>query len=186
MWGRLLVIQNLRKALLQWKSCSSLPTSRAWQNQLTLIPFPVMARRRNSNLLHLFLAHFSYNKPLNSIFPWKPRLLPYCRDPPTCLGLQTTNVSISASTLASGFAQNTYKPVSCVTRSLKQNALQLNSDWGLCITRNARTSYRGLSRLRQALPRQCLNHGRLARWRKWKSCEVGEAKEGLENELWRR
>ena len=29
-------------------------------------------------------------------------------------------------------------------------------------------------------------HGRLARWRKWKSCDVGEAKEGLENELWRR
>ena len=32
----------------------------------------------------------------------------------------------------------------------------------------------------------CLPHGRLARWRKWKSCDVGEAKEGLENELWRR
>ena len=31
-----------------------------------------------------------------------------------------------------------------------------------------------------------INHGRLARWRKWKSCDVGEAKEGLENELWRR
>ena len=29
-------------------------------------------------------------------------------------------------------------------------------------------------------------HGRLARWRKWKSCDVGEAKEGLEDELWRR
>ena len=29
-------------------------------------------------------------------------------------------------------------------------------------------------------------HGRLAWWRKWKSCEVGVAKEGLENELWRR
>ena len=29
-------------------------------------------------------------------------------------------------------------------------------------------------------------HGRLARWRKWRSCDVGEAKEGLENELWRR
>ena len=29
-------------------------------------------------------------------------------------------------------------------------------------------------------------HGRLARWRKWKSYDVGEAKEGLENELWRR
>ena len=28
-------------------------------------------------------------------------------------------------------------------------------------------------------------HGWLARWRKWKSCDVGEAK-GLENELWRR
>ena len=35
--------------------------------------------------------------------------------------------------------------------------------------------------------RQTLNyHGRLARWRKWRSCDVGEAKEGLENELWRR
>ena len=29
-------------------------------------------------------------------------------------------------------------------------------------------------------------HGRLSRWRKWKSCVVGEPKEGLENELWRR
>ena len=29
-------------------------------------------------------------------------------------------------------------------------------------------------------------HGRLARWRKWNSCDIGEAKEGLENELWRR
>ena len=27
-----------------------------------------------------------------------------------------------------------------------------------------------------------MGHGRLARWRKWKSCDVGEAKEGLENE----
>ena len=30
------------------------------------------------------------------------------------------------------------------------------------------------------------NHGRLVRWRKWRACGVGEAKEGLENELWRR
>ena len=29
-------------------------------------------------------------------------------------------------------------------------------------------------------------HGRLARWRKWKSCDVGEAKEELENDLWHR
>ena len=28
--------------------------------------------------------------------------------------------------------------------------------------------------------------GRLARWRKWRACDVGEAKEGLGNELWRR
>ena len=28
------------------------------------------------------------------------------------------------------------------------------------------------------------NHGQLARWCKWRSCDVGEAKEGLENELW--
>ena len=26
-------------------------------------------------------------------------------------------------------------------------------------------------------------HGRLARWIKWRTCDVGEAKEGLENEL---
>ena len=32
----------------------------------------------------------------------------------------------------------------------------------------------------------CIQNWRLARWRKWKSCDVGEAKEGLENELWRR
>ena len=31
-----------------------------------------------------------------------------------------------------------------------------------------------------------VNHGRLARWIKWRVCDVGEAKEGLENELWRR
>ena len=29
-------------------------------------------------------------------------------------------------------------------------------------------------------------HGRLAGWRKWRACDVGEAKKGLENELWRR
>ena len=29
-------------------------------------------------------------------------------------------------------------------------------------------------------------HGRLARWSKWRACDVGDAKEGLENELWRR
>ena len=29
-------------------------------------------------------------------------------------------------------------------------------------------------------------HGRLARWRKWRACDVGEAKGGLEIELWRR
>ena len=28
--------------------------------------------------------------------------------------------------------------------------------------------------------------GGLARWRKWRASDVGEAKEGLENELWRR
>ena len=31
-----------------------------------------------------------------------------------------------------------------------------------------------------------LIHGRLSRWRKWKSCDIGQAKEGLENELWRK
>ena len=29
-------------------------------------------------------------------------------------------------------------------------------------------------------------HGWLARWINWTACDVGEAKEGLENELWRR
>ena len=29
-------------------------------------------------------------------------------------------------------------------------------------------------------------HGRFARWSKWRACDIGEAKEGLENELWRR
>ena len=28
--------------------------------------------------------------------------------------------------------------------------------------------------------------GQLARWIKWRACDVGEAKEGLKNELWRR
>ena len=27
-------------------------------------------------------------------------------------------------------------------------------------------------------------HGQLARWRKWRACNIGEAKEGLENKLW--
>ena len=30
-----------------------------------------------------------------------------------------------------------------------------------------------------------MNLGQLARWRKWTACDVGEAKEGLENEPWR-
>ena len=29
-------------------------------------------------------------------------------------------------------------------------------------------------------------HGRFTRWSKWRACDVGEANEGLENELWRR
>ena len=33
---------------------------------------------------------------------------------------------------------------------------------------------------------RCNTHGRLARWVKRRACDVGEAKEGLENELWRR
>ena len=32
----------------------------------------------------------------------------------------------------------------------------------------------------------CLQYGRLARWRKWRACDVAEAKEELENELWRK
>ena len=31
-----------------------------------------------------------------------------------------------------------------------------------------------------------INQGRLASWRTWRACDVREAKEGLENELWRR
>ena len=34
--------------------------------------------------------------------------------------------------------------------------------------------------------RTTVEHGRLARWRKWRACDVGKAKEGLGNELWRR
>ena len=36
------------------------------------------------------------------------------------------------------------------------------------------------------IPYYPYHHGRLARWRKWRTCDVGEAIEGLENELWRR
>ena len=32
---------------------------------------------------------------------------------------------------------------------------------------------------------KCSLHGRLASWRKWRACDVGEAKEGLKNEVWR-
>ena len=39
-----------------------------------------------------------------------------------------------------------------------------------------------IPRVNKKLPQ----HGRLARWRKWRDCDVGEAKEGLGNELWRR
>ena len=35
------------------------------------------------------------------------------------------------------------------------------------------------------LNRRTLLHGRVARWIKWRACDVGEAKERLENELWR-
>ena len=35
-------------------------------------------------------------------------------------------------------------------------------------------------------PHQTNNHGRLAKWIKWRACDVGESKEGFENELWRR
>ena len=31
-----------------------------------------------------------------------------------------------------------------------------------------------------------IGHGRLARWITWRACDAGEAKEGLENGLWRR
>ena len=34
--------------------------------------------------------------------------------------------------------------------------------------------------------RMWVSHGRLARWIKWRDCDVGETKEGLENELWHR
>ena len=36
------------------------------------------------------------------------------------------------------------------------------------------------------MSRYRLRHGQLARWIKWRTCDVREAKEGLENELWRR
>ena len=29
-------------------------------------------------------------------------------------------------------------------------------------------------------------HGRLAKWRKWRACDVEEVKKGLKNDLWRR
>ena len=38
--------------------------------------------------------------------------------------------------------------------------------------------------LRSFVFRLVLGHGRLARWHKWRACDVGEAKKGLENELW--
>ena len=41
-------------------------------------------------------------------------------------------------------------------------------------------------KLLNVLLQNLMSHGRLARWIKWKACDVGEAKEGLENELWRR
>ena len=37
-----------------------------------------------------------------------------------------------------------------------------------------------------ALGQSFTDYGRLARWIKWRACDVGEAKEGLENALWRR
>ena len=42
--------------------------------------------------------------------------------------------------------------------------------------------------LKPPTDRYCViqSHGRLARWIKWRACDVGEAKEGLEDVLWRR
>ena len=43
--------------------------------------------------------------------------------------------------------------------------------------------------LRRHLPlaaNTVVQHGRLAKWIKWRACDVGEAKEVLEYELWRR
>ena len=37
---------------------------------------------------------------------------------------------------------------------------------------------------RESLENPVPDYGRLARWIKWRACDVGEAKEGLENELW--
>ena len=58
--------------------------------------------------------------------------------------------------------------------------------WSVCIHAISQTfNERASSHL---IPRPGLvsYYGRLARWRGWRVCNVGEAKEGLKNELWRR
>lgn len=144
--------------LEQRKSCNSLATNKAWQNQLTLIPFHMMARRRNVNLSASLSPSLSLSTPslishttlgtamfLNSIFPEKPlALLPYCTDP--SLSRLTDNVSISVSTLASGFARNTHKAVSDIRPCLKQSAegwnetvelvMNMDSDWMMHFARH--------------------------------------------------
>ena len=42
------------------------------------------------------------------------------------------------------------------------------------------------NRIKNTYCRTVSVHGRLARWRKWRACDVGQAKEELGNELWRR
>ena len=73
-------------------------------------------------------------------------------------------------------------------------ALLVSMDaWMLCIVFHVRVvsevaSALSWSLMRGGHPCPCVvrkvcMHGRLARWRKWRACDVGEAKEGLENEL---
>ena len=53
-------------------------------------------------------------------------------------------------------------------------------------SRESNPSPLGERRVHNQLCHSNCQHGRLARWIKWRACDVGEAKEGLENELWRR
>ena len=56
--------------------------------------------------------------------------------------------------------------------------------WSACILPIHRPSIKWLLMFWPG-PVSDMDHGGLARWRKWRACDVGKTKEGLENELWR-
>ena len=51
---------------------------------------------------------------------------------------------------------------------------------------NSNSAFLLIHPLPRTLSCLCIDHRRLAKWRKWRASDLGEAKEDLENELWRK